>query len=224
MISSRWLALFVFALLIVYILVFEKKSGWKEKLLIYGMAFLEGMVGGFIIDCIGINAGYYYFPRQSFLSWQYFAVVVPCWGVFGLFVNCLWSWLGREKFWRGMVATLIPLFLWYEGTNIFTHSWTYAVSFPYVMAGWVPLIWTFAGCRRRRRVVWKIESWRDSFQGELLGNKLIYVFLTIVKALLIFVMFPLFLAIAVRLCIELPSLLKRHVPIWTYTKYLLAME
>lgn len=217
MISSRWLALGIFCLLLVGITFFDKGN---KKFKRFGMMFLEGMVGGFIIDSIGINAGYYYFPRQPFLSVEYFAIVIPCWGVFGLLINCLWNWLGKEKFMRGMVMTLIPLFAFYEGTNILTNSWVYHTPFWAVGLGWMPLVLVFAGCNRRRKVVFKIERLRLLYQG----NNLVRGALTIARVALIVVMFPLLISVIVRLCIELPMLIKRDVPIWAYTKYLLVME
>ena len=224
MISSRWLALGVFVLLLVAIASFDKRSNWKEKFKRYGVMFLEGMVGGFIIDNIGIRAGYYYFPRQPFLSFEYFAIVVPCWGVFGLLINCLWNWLGKEKFIRGMAMTLFPLFTFYEGTNLLTNSWVYTAPSWAVITGWIPLVWIFAGCNRRRRVVHKIERLRMSFQDNSLAHEVIRGTLTTARVLLIVVMFPLLIAVIIRLCVELPTLIKRDINLWAYTKYLLVME
>ncbi len=103
---SRYISLAIFIALFL-IITFYSKSPWRQKARYYGIAFLEGMVGGFLIDSIGINAGYYYFPRQPFLSLEYFAIVIPCWGVFGLFINCLWKWIGKEKFLNGMAVTVM---------------------------------------------------------------------------------------------------------------------
>lgn len=224
MISSRWLALGVFIILLVCISLFDKGCNWKEKIKCHGMMFLEGIVGGFIIDCIGINAGYYHFPREPFLSWHYFAIVIPCWGVFGLLVNCLWKWLGKEKFLRGMVVTLFPLFTWYEGSNLLTCSWVYTAPMWSVYLGWIPLVWTFAGCNRRRRVVWKIEQWRGHVQKDNLEHQLIRGILTVTRVFLVVVMFPLLISVLIRLCVEFPVLIRRSIPIWGYAKYLLAME
>ncbi len=224
MISSRWLALGVFILLLVAIASFDKRSNWKEKFKRHGIMFLEGMVGGFIIDNIGIRAGYYYFPRQPFLSLEYFTIVIPCWGVFGLLINCLWNWFGKEKFIRGMAMTLFPLFAFYEGTNILTNSWVYHTPFWVVGLGWMPLVMVFAGCNRRRKVVFKIERLRMLYQDDSLVHGLIRGTLTIARVALIVVMFPLLLAVIIRLCVELPILIKRDVNLWSYTKHLLVME
>ena len=140
MLYARWLSLGVFIILCIGIIFFDKEKNWKCKLKSYGMMFVEGVVGGFIIDCVGIGAGYYYFPRQPFLSPEYMLIVLPCWGVFGLFINCLWKWIGKERFMRGMAATYMPLFIFYEGSNILTGSWVYTVPFHIVLLGWLPLI------------------------------------------------------------------------------------
>lgn len=224
MISSRWLALGIFLILLTYIVFFDKRLRWQDKVRTYGAMFLEGMLGGFIIDAIGINAGYYYFPRQPFLSLEYFAIVIPAWGVFGLLINCLWNWLGKEKFWKGMAVTLIPLFVWYEGTNLLTNSWVYTVPFRFVVLGWIPLIWTFAGCNRRRRVVFKIEQWRNEFQEQSFEHQIIWGLLTTTRVILTVAMFPLLLTVLVRVCADLPMLVKQKIPVWSYTKHLLAME
>ena len=77
------------------------------------MIFVEGFVGGLIIDSLLVNVGWYYFPRQPIYSYNYFAIVLPCWGVFGLFVNFVWEWIGKDKFVRSMPLTLLCLFAFY---------------------------------------------------------------------------------------------------------------
>lgn len=224
MLYSRYLALGILAVLLIIILFYDKERKGINKFKYYGMAFLEGMMGGFIIDYIGINAGYYYFPRQPFMSVEYFAIVVPCWGVFGLLINCLWNWVGKERFWKGMAVTLISLFAWYEGTNLITHSWVYTTPFWAVGLGWIPLIWTFAGCNRRRRVVFKIEAWKANFHEDKLSHNLVYCLLSVTRVLLTIAMFPLMLAVLFRLAVGMPMLIRRDINIWTYTKALLVME
>jgi len=224
MLYSRWLALGIFVILIGFIVFFDKSGNWKQKAKQYGMMFAEGMTGGFIIDCVGISAGYYYFPRQPFLSMEYFAIVIPCWGVFGLLLNILWNTLGRDKFWQGMAVTLVPLFIWYEGTNLLTQSWVYTTPFYSVALGWIPLTWTFAGCNRRRRVVFKIEEWKLNFRGDKLVHQLIYCALTITRVLLTIAMFPLLIAILIRVCVETPMLVRRNINMWEYAKNLLVMQ
>lgn len=223
MLYSRWLALGVLLLLVFFIVLYDREE-WKQKARNYGMMFIEGMVGGFIIDVIGINAGYYYFPRQPFLSVGYFAIVIPCWGVFGLLVNCLWQWVGKERFIRGMMATMLPLFAFYEGTNLLTGSWIYTTSFYVVAPGWIPLVWTFAGCNRRRRVVFKIEAWKLRYQEDKLSHYMIYQLLNMARVILTIAMFPLLFTMLIRVGIALPRLIKQDMSILAYTKYLLVMK
>jgi len=210
--------------LIVVIIYFDRDKNLKRKAKNYGMMFVEGMAGGFIIDCIGISAGYYYFPRQPFLSIEYFAIVIPCWGVFGLLLNTMWNLLGKDKFWQGMAVTLVPLFAFYEGTNLLTQSWVYTTPFYIVALGWIPLVWTFAGCNRRRRVVFKIEEWKLNFVEQKISHQLVYGMLTLARVVLTIAMFPLMIAVIIRLCVEIPTLIKRDISIWAYTKTLVAME
>jgi len=221
---SRWIAVGIFVALIVVIIYFDRDKNLKRKAKNYGMMFVEGMAGGFIIDCIGISAGYYYFPRQPFLSIEYFAIVIPCWGVFGLLLNTMWNLLGKDKFWQGMAVTLVPLFAFYEGTNLLTQSWVYTTPFYIVALGWIPLVWTFAGCNRRRRVVFKIEEWKLNFVEQKISHQLVYGMLTLARVVLTIAMFPLMIAVIIRLCVEIPTLIKRDISIWAYTKTLVAME
>ena len=224
MFYSRWIAVGIFVALIVVIIYFDRDKNLKRKAKNYGMMFVEGMAGGFIIDCIGISAGYYYFPRQPFLSIEYFAIVIPCWGVFGLLLNTMWNLLGKDKFWQGMAVTLVPLFAFYEGTNLLTQSWVYTTPFYIVALGWIPLVWTFAGCNRRRRVVFKIEEWKLNFVEQKISHQLVYGMLTLARVVLTIAMFPLMIAVIIRLCVEIPTLIKRDISIWAYTKTLVAME
>jgi SNF family Na+-dependent transporter len=178
------------------------------------MALLEGMVGGLIIDSIGVNFGYYYFPREPIYSLSYFVIVLPCWGVFGMLVNYLWGKWGKRKLWLEMIVTYCPLLVFYEGANILTRSWVYTVPYYVVLAGWIPLILTFTGCNRRRRVVFKIESWIQKHQGQ----PVIVVCLNILRVLLIVVMFPLLLSALVRLLVYYSELKKTDNGIASYLK------
>ena len=223
MIYSRWLSLIILVALICLI-VFYDKDKRSQKLKYFGMAFVEGMVGGFIIDYIGITAGYYYFPRQPYLGLSYFLIVIPCWGVFGLLINCLWNWVGKEKFIRGTAVTLFPLFALYEGSNLLTGSWVYTTPFYAIALGWLPLVWTFAGCNRRRKVVFKLEAWRQQFRAESFVHQVIRDGLMAARVLLTVAMFPLLIAIMIRICVELPTLIREEINVWSYTKYLLAMR
>lgn len=217
MLSARWLALGVF--LILLILITHDKGSWKQKLNSYGMTFLEGMVGGLIIDSIGVNSGYYYFPRQPLYSLNYWIIVIPCWGVFGLFLNYLWQRLGKEKVFRGAMVTLPILFGFYEGSNLITGSWIYTAPFYVVVLGWIPLGYVFAGCRHRRDVVFKIDAWIQ--QAE---NWHVKVGLQVVRALLIVVMFPLLFVSIGKVVRDLFTLRRANVSLKSYAREYLMMR
>lgn len=219
---SRWLALVVFLILIGIIFFRDKKRTLRVKVKYYGTMFVEGMVGGLIIDSIGVNAGFYSFPRQPLYSLDYFTIVIPCWGVFGLLLNCLWDWFGKERFLQSMAVSILPLFVFYEGSNLITGSWIYTVPFHIVVLGWIPLGWTFAGCNRRRKVIFKIEQWKQQFVGG--GIKIpIRVILESVKLILIVVMFPLMLVAMVKIIGNITSLIKERASLSDYKNYMKVM-
>lgn len=213
---SRWLALVAFLLLILFISFRDKKRTLRNKLKYYGMMFVEGMVGGLIIDSIGVNAGFYSFPRQPIYSLDYWLIVIPCWGIFGMLLNCLWDWFGQDKFLRSMAVSIIPLFIFYEGTNFITHSWIYTSPFSVVVAGWIPLGWTFAGCNKRRRVVFKVESLVIEYKD----NYLVSNCLNIVKWLLIIIMFPLLLVAVAKVMVDVVIMLREKSSIVAYKEYI----
>jgi len=199
---SRYITLGVFIVLVLLI-TFTDKDKTKSKITKWSIAFLEGMVGGFIIDSIGINAGYYYFPRQPFLSLEYFAIVLPCWGVFGMLVNYTWNKLGQEKFVQGLAITTPLLFLFYEATNLITNSWVYTTPTWAIMLGWTPLVLTFAGCHRRRDLKRGIEEEEEKARQK---NKTVVANLLFVSRILITViMFPLLVVSLLRIFVELKN-------------------
>lgn len=216
---SRWLALATLLLVILFISFRDKKRTIRGKLTYYGTMFVEGMVGGLIIDSIGVNAGYYTFPRQPLYSLSYFTIVIPCWGVFGLLLNCLWEWFGKERFLQSMAVSILPLFVFYEGSNLITGSWIYTVPFHVVALGWMPLGWTFAGCNRRRKVIFKIEQWRQSIEGYSLTGKAMRLGLQILRIALIVIMFPLIMVAMVKILSNVYSLIKAKSSLVTYKDY-----
>lgn len=215
---SRWIALGLFVVLLL-VITFHDKGSFKAKFNYYSMTFVEGMIGGLIIDAALINAGYYYFPRQPFLSWQYFAIVVPCWGVFGLLVNCLWKWIGKDHLWRGLAVTIVPLFILYEGTNLLTGSWVYTAPIHSVILGWLPLGLVFAGCNRRRRVKHKIEMWMQMYPDTSPCPALVRGTLCAIKYGLMIIMFPLILISIFRLLINLRQMIKANATTGEYVEY-----
>jgi hypothetical protein len=113
--------------------------------------FLVGMFGGFLLDIIGHRLNLWQYPRQPFLSRDYFLLVIPAWGVFGSQINVIWN-LARKYFitceWVQAVTltTFIvhfPLYSLYELPNLYRKSWKYSVSMCRVILGWVPLILYF---------------------------------------------------------------------------------
>ena len=217
-ISSRWISLTVFVVLVALISV-RSEGDWKTKVKKYGTAFIEGMVGGLIIDSIGINAGYYYFPRQPVYSFNYFSIVLPCWGLFGLLINYIWENVGKNKFGKGMMVTLFPMFLFYEGHNIYTGSWVYTTPFYVVALGWIPLILVFAGCNRRRKVVFKLEQWMLKTE-----NRLVFKTLSVCRYLIIVVMFPLLFTRIVKLITRIKELRSIGFKLGDYAEYLMVSE
>lgn len=220
MIYSRWISLGVFILLMLLVFVWRGERDIGKVAKTYGMMFAEGMVGGLIIDSIGVNAGYYLFPRQPLYSIEYFAIVVPCWGVFGLLINCLWDWFGKGNVLKGLCVSLLPLLVFYEGTNLLSGSWIYHVHFAWVAVGWVPLVFTFAGCNKRRRVVWKVEQWRSNYaQRQGLLPQTIAGLLYSLKHILVVVMFPLLLVVLVKLLGNVSYLLQGRAALPEYKEY-----
>lgn len=214
MFLSRYIALVLFIVL-TSLMIFKERGKLKNKIIQCGIIFTEGMVGGFIIDSVGINAGYYYFPRQPFLSLEYFAIVLPCWGVFGMAIQYCWNKSGNEKFIKGLLITTPLLFTFYEGSNLITHSWVYNTPSWAIVLGWTPLVLTFAGCHRRRVLKRKIEAEEEkarSKQKVVVAN-LLY----IANILTTLVMFPLLLVTLARVFTDL----KRGEGRLEYAKYLL---
>lgn len=215
--QSRYLAIVVLFVLIFFISFRDKKRTLRHKLKYYGTMFAEGMVGGLIIDSIGVNAGYYGFPRQPLYSLNYWLIVIPCWGIFGMLINCLWDWFGKEKFIRSMVVTFIPLFCFYEGTNLITGSWVYHAPLIAIVSGWIPLVWTFAGCNKRRKVVHKVESLKTHRVG--FRNRTIDFGLSFIKCILVVIMFPLLFVVVAKWVINIGELVKNKATATDYTEY-----
>lgn len=216
--SSRWIAMVIFFVLVFIIAKFTKGT-YKEKLKKYGIMFIEGMVGGIIVDSIGVNAGYYYFTRQPLYSFDYYMIVLPCWGVFGLLVNIFWTWIGKGKFLRATIATTLLLFVFYEASNLYTGSWVYTVPFGWVIVGWTPLIFAFAGCNRRRKVVFKLEQWMLKTE-----NRYVFHMLSICRYLIIIIMFPLLFTRIIKTVAHIGKLRAMEAKISDYIEYLMVAE
>jgi hypothetical protein len=131
----RWVALGCAILL--FSLAFFKSATWEAII-----AFSVGAFCGFVLDLFGTGKyKLWYYPRQPFLEKQYFAIVVPAWGVFGLTINLLWNWLNSP--WLAFVVLTTGLLVFYELPNLKSGSWKYQSPPWLVAAGWFPLILYF---------------------------------------------------------------------------------
>lgn len=116
---------------------------WRRKdLKNYGISLAVGCVIGFAYDGVGISLGLWDFPRQPFMSAEYWLIVVPCWGVFGATINMVNDWyLGNA--WYSIAVMTILFIIVYEVPNRATGSWEYQASAPIVILGWFPLVLTY---------------------------------------------------------------------------------
>ena len=128
----RWFGLACFLILL---LMAWRKGDMKN----YAIAFSLGCALGFAIDGVGIPLGLWEFPRQPFLSLEYFLVVVPCWGVFGATINMIKDWYIKSSI-VGLILLTIAMRTIYEVPNLMTGSWVYTTSSLLVNLGWIPLI------------------------------------------------------------------------------------
>jgi hypothetical protein len=109
------------------------------------IAFVVGMIGGFLFDCAGVGImRLWHYSRQPFLGIKYFAIVVPAWGVFGMMLNLPWNWFN----WIGLpgfvfLALTVVLFAIHELPNFKTKSWRYNAPMWLVGLGWFPMIILF---------------------------------------------------------------------------------
>lgn len=105
------------------------------------IAFAIGAVIGFIIDLIGIAwLHLWVFPRQTFLSKEYFALVIPGWGIFGSLVNALWDYSHDLPSWLIFLLLTAMLFFLCEFSNLKTKTWKYRAPWWTIVLGWFPLI------------------------------------------------------------------------------------
>jgi hypothetical protein len=131
------------------IVIFLFKELIEPKVAI--LSFFVGMLNGFILDTVAHRLKLWSYPRQPFLSKNYFLLVIPAWGVFGSQVNVMWNlvrehWMNIEWL-SGVTITTIfltfSLFVLYEIPNLYRKSWQYSTSLTKVLPGWVLLILFF---------------------------------------------------------------------------------
>lgn len=155
----RWFGLVCFVILLI--------MAWRRKnLRNYAIALGVGCIVGLTIDYFGITLGLWEFPRQSFLSWQYFLIVIPCWGVFGATINMLNDWYMKKRWLSIFLSSLLVMGL-YELPNLITGSWSYTASAIIICVGWYPLIivyrlsYLFVISRSVRRKILSVWEYQD---------------------------------------------------------------
>jgi len=105
-------------------------------------AFIIGMIGGFIIDCVGCGVFHFWdYPRQPFPSMKHLFIVVPSWGIFAMTINLLWERI--ENPWLVLTFLFLGQMAVYEIANRKTRSWIYFAPRWLVVAGWFPLVLYF---------------------------------------------------------------------------------
>ncbi len=104
-----------------------------------------GIIGGFLIDLIVVQKlGFYSYPKQEFLTKDYFRIVLPAWGVFGMTINLPWNWLvGTGIQFYSCIMLTVALIVFYELLNFKSVSWKYYVPKWIVILGWMPMIIAF---------------------------------------------------------------------------------
>ncbi len=130
----KWIGL---ALGIIALSVAIKKGQAKQALL----AFVIGALYGFVIDVIGGDILGLWSYKSSIYSASYFLLVVPGWGVFGMFINIFWNQMVGKP-WRAFICLTVGLFLVLEIPNLSVQSWTYTIPLWLVAIGWFPLVGT----------------------------------------------------------------------------------
>lgn len=132
-----------------FVLIFLLKELIEPRVAIF--SFFVGMLSGFILDIFAHWLKLWSYPRQPFLSKNYFLLVIPAWGVFGSQVNVIWNllreyWINIEWL-SGVTITTVflafSLFTLYEIPNLYRKSWQYSVSLINVLPGWILLILFF---------------------------------------------------------------------------------
>lgn len=131
----RWIGLVVFIILLII--------AWRRKdLKNYAFSLILGGLAGYVLDCIFVTLGLWEYPRQSFMSIEYFALVVTGWSIFGAAINMINDWYMKRN-WLSLIIIAVVFVTGYEVINIWTESWIYYTSWLLVILGWIPLILYF---------------------------------------------------------------------------------
>jgi len=104
------------------------------------LSFTIGALGGFAIDYLGIKAlKLWTYPRQKFLKKEYFMLVIPGWGVFGMMVNLPLSWIQSSNE-IALPMLMLSLFAFCELPNIKIGTWKYNAPIWLIALCWIPLV------------------------------------------------------------------------------------
>lgn len=107
------------------------------------LSFTIGALGGFAVDYLGIRVlKLWTYPRQKFLKKEYFMLVIPGWGVFGMMVNLPLSWIQVSNE-IALPMLMLSLFVFCELPNIKIGTWKYNAPIWLIALCWIPLILAF---------------------------------------------------------------------------------
>jgi hypothetical protein len=130
----RWIVLIVAIAMLPFIIA---KSLFNDAIIMFTVSIGIALP----IDIVAMKTGLWNYPRQKFFSKEYFCIVLPAWGIFGVSINLLWPYCGGGV--TSLVILTIAMFIFYEIPNIKTISWRYRYSLPLVFIGWFPLVALF---------------------------------------------------------------------------------
>lgn len=113
---------------------------FRREIMVAFLSFTIGALGGFAIDYLGIKAlKLWTYPRQEFLKKEYFMLIIPGWGVFGMMVNLPLSWIQASNEIALPMLTL-SLFAFCELPNIKIGCWKYNAPIWLIALCWIPLV------------------------------------------------------------------------------------
>lgn len=114
-------------------------AGFYGKIREATIAFSIGLISGFFLDWLGIKKfRFWTYPRQKFLTINYFILALPDWGVISQMINLIWDWLKDP--WLSFVVVAIVIFITHDLPNLKTKSWNYFAPKWLVVSGWMVYI------------------------------------------------------------------------------------
>jgi len=115
----------------------------RKETMVAFLSFTIGALGGFAVDYLGIRVlKLWTYPRQKFLKKEYFMLVIPGWGVFGMMVNLPLSWIQVSNE-IALPMLMLSLFVFCELPNIKIGTWKYNAPIWLIALCWIPLILAF---------------------------------------------------------------------------------